>query len=303
MSNKPIIAVAVATSKQGYGVATSLLESGKYHVRALTKNLNDPRAQKLASKGAELVQTDLLNKGDIKKAFKGAYGVYAMTPITEENQKMGVLQVEAANEERVKQFIWSGLENVDEITGDKIKIPEFTMKANVEEYARNLPNRSFTFTAVYLALFYTNYVEYSSPKKQSDGSLLFTLPVKGDTKLPHQDPFTSPGPVVLAILADPKRYADKVIPVVNEEISPNQIVADFTKVTGIPATFKTASPEEFGENSGIYEFAEKYGYYRKDRELQYSRRINPKVRTWQQFLKDTQWRGESYKEWRKRNDL
>ncbi len=37
-SDKPVIAVVGSTSKQGYSVAKSLLATGDYTVRALTRN-------------------------------------------------------------------------------------------------------------------------------------------------------------------------------------------------------------------------------------------------------------------------
>jgi uncharacterized protein YbjT (DUF2867 family) len=300
--SKPIIVVSCISSKQGWGVANTLLDTGKYHVKAIARRMDEPKIKKLAAKGAEVVIADLMNKDQLKKAFKGALGLYAMTPKTGDQLTMGKMQADAAHEEGIKHVIWSGLENVEEITKGELKLPGFTMKAKVEEYMRNLPNRSFTLTSVYLGNFYTNVIEYWPPTRNPDGSLVFKLPVNGDTKLPHHDPVTSVGPVVLAILSNPGKYADKVIPVVSEEISPNEKVALFTKVTGIPATFKTAPREGF-EGWEIFYFAEKYGYYKKDRDLQESRRISGQnVRTWESFLKDTKWKGEPWNEFIKRNE-
>ncbi|MDN5681570.1 MAG: NmrA/HSCARG family protein, partial [Ewingella sp.] len=43
---------------------------------------------------------------------------------------------------------------------------------------------------------------------------------------------------------------------------------------------------------GMAEYAVEYGYYRPDRDLEWSRRINPASLTWEQFLKTTGWQGE-----------
>jgi hypothetical protein len=40
------------------------------------------------------------------------------------------------------------------------------------------------------------------------------------------------------------------------------------------------------------EYAVEYGYFRKDRDLSWSRRINPSSLTWEQFLIKTGWDGE-----------
>ena len=52
---------------------------GKFKVRGLTRNANSDAAKKLAAQGVEVVEGNLSNKDDIRKAFKGAYGVFAVT--------------------------------------------------------------------------------------------------------------------------------------------------------------------------------------------------------------------------------
>ena len=51
---KPLITVFGATSKQGRSVTTTLLQSGRYRVRALTQNTYSAAAQQLTEPGAEL---------------------------------------------------------------------------------------------------------------------------------------------------------------------------------------------------------------------------------------------------------
>jgi hypothetical protein len=40
------------------------------------------------------------------------------------------------------------------------------------------------------------------------------------------------------------------------------------------------------------EYAVEYGYYRKDRDLLWSRQVNPSSVSWEQFLRTTQWQGQ-----------
>jgi hypothetical protein len=51
-------------------------------------------------------------------------------------------------------------------------------------------------------------------------------------------------------------------------------------------------PSSFRENIGMAEYAVEYGYFRKDRDLLWSRRINPSSLTWEQFLTKTGWDGK-----------
>ena len=39
-------------------------------------------------------------------------------------------------------------------------------------------------------------------------------------------------------------------------------------------------------------YAVEYGYYRPERDLAWSRRIDPTAFTWEQFLRHSGWRGE-----------
>jgi hypothetical protein len=43
---------------------------------------------------------------------------------------------------------------------------------------------------------------------------------------------------------------------------------------------------------GMAEYAVEYGYYKKDRELLWSRQINPESLSWEQFLRTTGWQGQ-----------
>jgi len=297
---KPIIAVSGSTSRQGWNVANTLLQSGRYHVKGLARKLDSDKAKRLAAKGAEMVYEDLRDKESLRKAFKGSHGFYAMTPASGDQFLMGKNQADAAHEEGVRHLVWSGLENAQEISMGEVRLPEFTDKAKAEDYMRRIPARNFKLTSVYLAFFYSNMIQYWRPKFQADGELLFKLPVQETTKLPYTDPVTSVGPVVLEIFNNPDLYSDDVIPIVNEEISPREMVEQFTAVTGVPADFRTAAREEFEDWEMLY-FAEKYGYYRKERDLKQSRRINRNVVTWETFLKQTKWRGESWEEFVARN--
>ena len=44
---------------------------------------------------------------------------------------------------------------------------------------------------------------------------------------------------------------------------------------------------------GMVNYAVEYGYFRQDRDLEWSRSIDPEALTWEQFLRATGWRGEA----------
>ena len=288
----------------------TLLASGSYRVRALTRNVDSPQAKSLQQEGAELwpVALELGRRKELLAAFAGSRGVFLMTPPiappAAHEAELGKELADAAVAAGVQHIIWSGLENVDVITGGKMWAPHFTDKARVEEHVRNLPVAS---SFIYLAFFYTNLIEYYAPRLDGD-VLLFPIYLPADFRAPFVDPLTATGPAVLEIFDNRTRYAGESMPVVGDIISPNEMVETFTRITGKKAAYRSAFTREgmqkyfpaFGANEllvretlGMVEYAVEYGYYRKGRDLQWSRKIDPASVTWDRFLRNTGWQGET----------
>jgi hypothetical protein len=305
---KPIVVVTGSMSKQGRSVTESLLRSGRYHVRALTSRIDSPVALKLAEQGAELVAVPLTTgrKEDFVTAFRGAQGAFLMTPgvappATYEFQ-IGKEMADAAVEAGVDLVVFSTLENVDEITAGAKFAPHFTDKARVEAYIRELPIWS---SFIELAFFYTNFLEYYTPRKKGD-MLVFPIYLPENVQAPFVDPLTATGPAVLEIFDHPDSYVGQTLPIIGEFISPAEMIETFSRVTGHAAVYASAyTPQEFvrhfpdfGDNPelvreiiGMAEYAVEYGYFRKDRDLAWSRRINPSSLSWSQFLTRAGWDG------------
>ena len=305
----PLITIVGALSKQGRSVAHALLESGRYRVRALTRRVNSLEAQRLASVGAELVNVplELGYKQAMIEAFTGSHGVFLMTPpiappATHEAE-LGMELANSAVEAGVEHLVFSSLENVDEVTKSQKFAPHFTDKAKIEAYIRTLPVRS---SFIYLAFFYTNLLEDYTPRMESD-TLVFPIYLPRDFHAPFVDPLSATGPAVLEIFSYPEEYAGKSMPVIGDILSPDEIVSTFTRVTGKKAAYRSAYTCEellhhfpdFAANEllmrellGMAEYATEYGYYRKERDLSWSRKINPNSLTWEKFLRVTGWQGQ-----------
>jgi uncharacterized protein YbjT (DUF2867 family) len=310
-NSKPLITVVGALSKQGRSVVHSLLESGRYRVRALTRHAGAPEAQKLAKRGAELMSVPLEvgNLHGLVNAFRGAHGAFLMTPPIAPPEThetvLGKQLADAALEAGVGHIVFSGLENVEAITEGKKWAPHFTDKANIEEYIRSLPVAS---SFVYLAFFYTNFIEYYRPRMDGD-TLVFPIYLPEDFQAPFVDPLTATGPAVLEMFDDVNQYAGKSLPIIGDIISPHEMMEKFRQITGKKAVYRSAFTREellrhfpeLGKNEGIVreilgmaEYAVEYGYYRADRDWTWSRRINPNTLTWEAFLQETEWRGTGY---------
>jgi uncharacterized protein YbjT (DUF2867 family) len=287
----------------------SLLESGRFRVRALTRNRDSTEALSLKQLGAEIatVPAGLGHHRELVTAFTGADGVYLMTPqIDPQNDvefALGKQLADAAVEAGAGHVVFSTLENVAKITDGKKHVPHFTSKALTAEYMRSLPvSHSF----VMLAFFYTNFLEYYVPRVEN-GKLLMPIYLPEDFRAPFVDPVTATGPAVLEIFSSPSLYNGKTLPVVGDIISPREMVETFERVTGIEAEYRNAYSREdllhyfpdFAANKplvdelvGMVEYAVEYGYFADGHDLEWSRRLVPTSLNWEQFLHATKWRGE-----------
>jgi uncharacterized protein YbjT (DUF2867 family) len=210
---------------------------------------------------------------------------------------------DAAVEAGVQHIIFSSLENVDKISEGKMFAPHFTDKAHIEEYIRTLP---VTSSFIYMAFFYTNLIEFYPPGIKGD-TLTFPIYLPKDFAAPFVDPLTATGPAVLEIFSNPAKYAGKALPVIGEFITPQEMVDTFMRVTGRKAVYSSAFSREdllhhfpeFSSNEmlvheivGMVTYAVEYGYFRKDRDLLWSRQVNPNSYSWEQFLRTTGWTGQ-----------
>jgi uncharacterized protein YbjT (DUF2867 family) len=307
--SKPLISVYGATSKQGRSVAATLLQSDRFRVRAITRNRASKEARGLELLGADIatVPAGLGHREELVAAFAGSDGVFLMTPQMNPQDdaefSLGRQLADAAVEAGAGHIVFSALENVEQITGGKKHVPHFTNKARVADHIRSL---GVPHSFVMLAYFYTNFLEYYVPRMEG-GKLLLPIYLPENFRAPFVDPVTATGPAVLDIFSRPAMYNGKTLPLVGDVISPREMVETFRRVTGIEAEYRNAYSREgllryfpdFAANDhlvrqlvGMVEYSVEYGYFTKDRDLEWSRRRNAASLNWEQFLIASKWRGE-----------
>jgi uncharacterized protein YbjT (DUF2867 family) len=308
--NRPLIVIAGATSKQGRSAASTLLKSNRFRVRALTRRSDTPEALALAKSGAEIVTVPLEpgQKRQFVSAFKGAEGAFLMTPPIAPPQtheaQLGIELADAAVEAGVGHIVFSTLENADKRSSGRKYVPHFTDKARVADHIRSLP---ISHTFIILSFFYTNLLEYYTPRMEG-GTLVLPIYLPEDFRAPFVDPLTATGPAVLEIFSNPGTYNHRTLPIVGDVISPREMIQTFRRVTGLKAEYRNAYTRggllqyfpEFAANElhvqellGMVEYAVNYGYFSKERDLEWSRRIDTNSLNWEQFLRKTGWRGEA----------
>ena len=214
-NENPLIVIAGATSKQGRSAARSLLASGRFRVRALTRRKDTPEALALAGLGAEVIAVplELDRKTQLVAAMTGADGAFLMTPTIAppdtHEAPLGIQLADAAVEAGVGHIVFSTLENADRRTAGRKYVPHFTDKAWVADHIRGL-NVPHTF--VMLSFFYTNLLEYYVPRMDGD-TLLLPIYLPEDFRAPFVDPLTATGAVIQEIFSNPGHYANRTLPI------------------------------------------------------------------------------------------
>src|SRR6267143_2351983 len=138
---EPVISVVGGTGAQGGGVVDALLAARKFKVRVASRNPSSDAAKALTARGVEVVKANLLEPSSLKTLYDGARGAFLVTNFGDPAQRgreeeIGAGAVNAARSARVKHLIWSTLPDVEKISGGRLKVEHFTMKAHVDPAAR-----------------------------------------------------------------------------------------------------------------------------------------------------------------------
>ncbi|KAB5547362.1 hypothetical protein GE09DRAFT_1288996 [Coniochaeta sp. 2T2.1] len=269
-----VLAIFGATGKQGGSVANYVLGdpelSKQYSVRAITRNVNSPKAQELKQKGAEVITGNISDVASLKTALSGAHTVFLMTAPAwghdglevEFNQAKTAADVSV--ELGVQYIIFSTLPSVSKISGGKYtKVTAFDAKAKAEEYIRTLPVKSsFYCPASFMENFHTP--GFLLHRTAPDGTLFVSRHNSPHSKFPLVAAVNDTGKFVGAILAEPEKYAGKRICAAVGLFSWEEIVATLTKVTGIKTVYEQGPVEAYRDSLPELVrdvFAEAFSYY------------------------------------------
>jgi uncharacterized protein YbjT (DUF2867 family) len=258
-NDKQLIAVIGATGLQGGSVVRALQTSGRFKVRALTR---DPgRHRGLAE---EVVEADLGRPETLKAAFRGAHGVFLVTNFWEKEKKNNELEqataaVHAAKDAGVKHFVWSTLPNVEAISGGKFRVPHFTGKAKVDKIVQDAGFENHTF--VIAPGYYQNFVGMMAPQKQADGSVGWALPIDPSVRCMLMADIGELGNIVAGAFAHPDQAGKgEYLPLVGDLKSFNQIIDTLNK-QGHRYSFRQVPAEAFAASfPGAAEIAATFGY-------------------------------------------
>ena len=282
-----LITVFGSTGAQGQAVARALLEKG-FKVRGLTRNPDSEKAQALKQLGAEVKKGNLDDQASIEAVVEGAYGVFLNTTFFEHlsaDREMAQAKAVAAACKRfgVQHLVYSGLELVKDITG--IDCAHFDSKAAIEKYLdeSGIPNTSVRYPA-----YFDNFLEPFLVQKQEDGTLLWTVCMKGPMDgIAVEDA----GPAVASVFANNEEFLGKKIGLSSDKIPPEQYMDILSKVLGKTFNYQYVSVEVFKKFPfpSAEDMAAMFDFYERgnpDRDIALTKRLNPKARDFETWVHD-----------------
>ena len=306
MPDKKVIAVLGATGAQGGGLVRAILadESDEFTVRALTRKVDSDKAKALADIGAEVVAADLDDYESLKKAFTGAYGVFAVTNFWEhfspekETAQAGSI-AKAAKETNVQHTIWSTLEDtrkwipIDDnrmpTLGDKYKVPHFDSKGEADKHFTDL---NLPVTLLLTSFYWENFIYFGmGPKKGEDGKLALSLPL-GDKKL-TAIAVEDIGKSAYAIFKKGNEFIGKTVGISGDQLTGKEMAASFTKTLGQEVVYNAVPFEVYrglgfpgAEDLGnMFQFFHDFeDYFCGIRNVESTKALNPSLQNFDGWL-------------------
>jgi uncharacterized protein YbjT (DUF2867 family) len=308
MADKKVIAVLGATGAQGSGLVRAIMadKSGEFTARALTRDVNSDKAKALAQLGAEVVAVDIDNYESLKKAFTGAYGVYAVTFFwdhysPEKEMEEARLIAKAAKETNIKHIIWSTLEDTRKfIPLDDNRMPTLQGKYKVPHYdGKGEANKIFTdmglpATLLNTSFYWENFIYFGmEPKRGEDGKIYLNLPM-GDAKLPgiaSEDI----GKSAYGIFKRGNEFIGKEVGIAGGHLTGKMMADSMSKAFGEPVIYNPVPFDVFrglgfpgaDDVGNMFQFKHDFeAEYCGARDLKFSKSLNPELKNFDEWLKE-----------------
>jgi uncharacterized protein YbjT (DUF2867 family) len=290
MSTKKIILVTGATGAQGGSVANALLQGGQYAVRILTRNAASEKAKALAAAGAEVVIGDLSNRGSLKAAVDGCYGVFGLTNFWEHFEKeydQGANLIDAVAESNVQHFVLHTLADYHELSNGQYPVPHCDMKAALKRYTKQ---KGLPATFLEVAFYYENFFTFFPPQRDTFGTYQFGFP-QGHTKLAAVS-VKDVGGIVARIFAEPEAFIGRTLGAVGADRTCDEYAAAMTRILGVPVQYNYIPRDLYASFGfpGAVELANMFEVQRlyipnRQKEMEEAYRLNPEMQTFEDWLR------------------
>ncbi|KAJ2820655.1 hypothetical protein FBU31_005152 [Coemansia sp. 'formosensis'] len=308
-----LVAIVGATGLQGGSVLKTLHATGKYKLRALSRNPDSKQVASLKAKysGVEWAPANLDDIDSLRKAFKDVNTVFGVTQFfqkdilervakgdedAEFNQGKNI--IDAAIETGVESIVLSSIDSMKQLSHGKYPgVLHFEGKHKTEEYLSSLADKIKGYF-VYLGFYMENYVDFSRISPEDNKTVEFTVPLKPTTKIPLVDTANDTGPVVAYILERPEECLGTVVEASGGYYEAQDMAKAFTEVTGKPSRYVQIPYDSINndELSQMFKGQDEFGYYggRTDF-IERNKEINHTFTTPTSFWKNRGWTGPSSK--------
>lgn len=288
---KKVITVFGGTGAQGGTVVRALLQRPDFAVRAVTRDVNRPASQALCDLGATVIKGDLDNQKSVEEAMNGAHGTFLVTNFfdsfsKEKEVQQGKMVADVAKRLGTNHVVFSGLENVKELTGGKLEVLHFDGKGEVEQYFWDI---GVPMTSVRVSFYFENFLTVMKPVKAKDGDHYNLVLPMADIPMDGIS-VADIGPVVASIFQFPDGYLGRAIGLSADRLTVQQYAEILSKHMGKTVLDSKISPESYEklEFPGAKEFADMFRFYHSkiDRDIELTHQLNPNVKSFDQFLSE-----------------
>ena len=281
--NDKVIAVTGATGQQGGAVAQKLLADG-WKVRALTRDLDKPAAQALASAGAQLVAGDMDSRPELDAAFEGAYGVFSVQNFWlpsvgyEGEIQQGRNVANAAKAADVRHLIYSSVGAAHRGMGQK----HFESKWIIEQYIQSL---NIPHTILRPAAFFENFNWERASILNGKFNAIGLRPEKERQLIAVEDIAV----FVALAFANSEEYLGKTIELAGDALTESQLAETFANVIGRPVELSMPTEGGWGseeEMNAMFNFFNGEAY---DADIPVLRKLHPGLLTLEEYLRKNGW--------------
>ncbi len=238
-----VIAVTMATSRQGIGVVKELSQTNKYKIRAITRNVKSSKAIELGSlNNVELVSGDLMDPDSLYKAFEGVDVIFGNTTPTkgwklfrgsivrsyEMAQGFNLInQVKIAYEKgQLNHFIFSSISKAKNPLKNDPAPGHFTSKWDIEEYIKKMNLKQIT-TVLRPVSYFENFENklpgYTISKNVFPG-------IVGKNFKWQTIAVEDIGQWVRGVLSKPEKYKNKSINIAGEELTGHEMAVKLERI-------------------------------------------------------------------------
>lgn len=306
MAPKQVIAVVGATGAQGGGLVRAILRdpSGRFAARAITRDVESPKARALAGAGAEVVAANVDDVGSLERAFAGAYGAYCVTFFwdhfsAEREIAEARNMARAAKAAGVQHVIWSTLEDTRRFVPlddnrmptlkDKYKVPHFDGKGEANQA---FIDTGLAATLLHTSFYWDNFIYFGlGPKPGPDGVLALTLPM-GDKRLPGIAA-EDIGKCALGIFKADGQFIGRSVGIAGEHLTGAQMAEKMGRALGREVRYNEIAPEVYrgfgfpgaDDMGNMFQFKRDFNdAFVGARSLELSRRLNPELQDFDAWL-------------------